>query len=166
MEARQTTLADFMEQERQDNRFEPPKAYDEADFADIFSDPNEKKATPKTPKKPVKVTRNKSGPDRFVIRFGFSGDAVKHIDSLKYTHVMPSFIEKDRNRIYFKFFREKVNKYAFKLCRTSEWGGGYYFTFSPSEKADKLYQTWYVNKSFDLHHDHLNNCKFITIEED
>lgn len=164
-EIRQTTLSDFMEKDKQEYRFEPPKEYNRLEYLDLFKHPDEKKA-PKPPKKPVKVTRNKSGPNRYVIRFGFSGSAAKLIESFHCTHVMPSFIERDRNRIYFRFFDEKEHKYAFKLCRTSESGVGYYFTFSPSEKADRLYQTWYVGKAFDFNYDKMNECNYITIEEE
>ena len=162
-EARQTTLSDFMEKEKQEYRFEPPKEYNRLEYLDLFKDPNEKKAVHK---KEVKVTRNKSGPDRYVIRFGFSGSAARGIETNNWTHVMPSFIERDRTRIYFRFFNDKAHKYAYKLCRTSDSGGGFYFTFSPSEKADKLYQTWYVNKSFNIQYDAPNDCNYITIEEE
>ena len=77
-EARQTTLSDFMEKEKQEYRFEPPKEYNRLEYLDLFKDPNEKKAAPK---KNVKVTRNKSGPDRYVIRFGFSGSAANSIET-------------------------------------------------------------------------------------
>lgn len=165
METRQAELSEFMEKDRHDLRFEAPREYTQETFMELFADPHAK--APAHPKKQgyVRVTRNKSGEDRYCIRFGFVGTAAQEAE--KHPYVMPSFIERDRNRIYFKFTDSKTNKYTFKLSRFSqESGKSAYFCITPGEKADRLYQTYYTGKSFPLHYDEVNECHYITIEEE
>ena len=156
-EARQIEMMDIY-----NNAFTEPKSFTPDYINDIFRGP-QAPAAPKSKKKDVKVTRNKSGGDRCVIRFGLIGRAAE--EARKHAYITPSFIEMERRRIYFKFSDTKDGKRTYKICKSAD-GGGYYFTFTPSEEADRLYQKLYVGKAYNIMHCDVSGCFYITNEEE
>lgn len=111
----------------------------------------------------VRVTLNRSGSGRFVIRFGFLNDAVKVFDKKPYVQV--SQVEKLADFIYFKPMDEKVPG-AHKLCTNSNsTTTNLYAAITPSEAAEKIYRAKWVGKTFKVQIDDECGLYYISQKE-
>lgn len=100
----------------------------------------------------VRITLNKSGFGRFVIRFGFLNDAVN--DFSGNTYIQVSRVDKLPNRIYFRLFPNKANLDVHKLCTNSNSGtSNLYTAITPTEAAEKIYRAKWIGKTFKIKHD-------------
>lgn len=109
----------------------------------------------------VRITLNKSGGDRFAIRFGFLNNAVKAFEGKSYAQV--SRVDKLPTRIYFKAFDAKANLDAHKLSTNSKsTTSNLYMTITPSPEVEKIYRTRWIGKEFRIKFD--NDVKLYYIE--
>ena len=164
VKSRQMSIEEIIEQERHDFLFEEEgRDLSDEEFEALFGDDAGKGSKPeKRTKNSVRVSRNKSGEERYCIRFGFVGKAAETVGECQY--IEPSKIKRLKKRIYFRFHESKENRDCFKVCRTD--GKGVYFTFTPDEREDILYQAHYVGKVLEFKYDEGRKCHYITIEEE
>ncbi len=113
----------------------------------------------------VRITLNKSGGDRFAIRFGFLNDAVKAFKGKTYAQV--SKVEKLPTRIYFRLFDNKANLDAHKLCTNSHSEtSNLYMTITPTTEAEKIYRTKWIGKEFKIKFDSEHALYYIELTEE
>ena len=111
----------------------------------------------------VRVTLNKSGGNRHVIRFGFLNQGARVFAKSKYIEV--SDVEKLPNRIYFRVFDEKVNPNVHVLSNNyKSRSKNLYTSMTPSEKAEKIYRMKWINGTYTLKFD--EECSLYYIEND
>lgn len=110
----------------------------------------------------VRVTLNRAGGKRFAVRFGFINQGFAAFRDAAY--IQPSSVEKYQERIYFKTHGERAFFDAYKLSDTStkDKTSGKYFTFTPSEKAEKIYRSKWIGKTFPIKFD--EECRLYYIE--
>lgn len=111
----------------------------------------------------VRITLNKSGSDRFVIRFGFLNNAVKAFGCAKYAQA--SKVEALPSRIYFRTANTKENLDMHKLSTNSNSKTtNLYMTVTPSDQAEKIYRAKWVNKTFNIRFDEEVGLYFIALD--
>ena len=72
-----------------------------------------------------------------------------------------------KNRIYFRAHDQKIHRKVFSLASNRNGQNSFYFSITPSEKAEKIYRMNWVGHSYMLKHDDENNLFYIeNIEED
>lgn len=113
----------------------------------------------------VRITLNKKGgKNRMKIRFGLFNAAANEGKKHEYAEVSTD-TEIMKNRLYFRFHKEKTSANVHKLtASTSENGtpaASLYFTITPSEKAEKIYRMTWIGKTYDLQYDDENGLYFI-----
>lgn len=108
----------------------------------------------------VRITLNKSGDGRFMIRFGFLNDAAKAFKGGKYVQI--SRVEVCQDKIYFRVFEEKKYLDAYKLgTNTNSNTSNLYTAFMPTTAAEKIYRAKWVGKTFKIKYDAENELYFI-----
>lgn len=108
----------------------------------------------------VKITLNKSGHGRQVIRFGFLNNAAAKANG--YQFVEASNVEYMKDRICFRFHNEKLHRNIHTLSKSNGiTGNGYYFTITPSEAAEKIYRMNWIGKEFSFLYDSEHDWYFI-----
>ena len=113
----------------------------------------------------VRVTLNKSGRSKQVIRFGFINRAAEEFG--KHPFIEASDIEYTKDRIYFRSHDEKINNNVHTLSSNSKTiTDGCYFSFTPSDKAEKMYRMNWIGKLFPLHWDPENELHYIDVKEE
>lgn len=113
----------------------------------------------------VRITLNKAGSGRQVIRFGFINNAASVFG--KHTFIEASDIEYTKDRIYFRSHDEKINTNVHTLSsngKTHE--DSCYFSFTPSDKAEKMYRMNWIGKLFPLFYDNENELHYIDMREE
>ena len=111
----------------------------------------------------VRITLNKSGSDRFVIRFGFLNNAVKAFGGAKYAQA--SKVEALPSRIYFRTANTKENLDMHKLSTNSNSKTtNLYMAVTPSDQAEKIYRAKWVNKTFNIRFDEEVGLYFIALD--
>lgn len=98
----------------------------------------------------VRITLNKSGDKRFVVRFGFLNKATEELVDANYLEITD--VEKIAGRIYFIPSKEKEHNKQFKLSMSNK-SQNKYFTFTPSEKAEKIYRAKWIGGTFKINKD-------------
>lgn len=113
----------------------------------------------------VRVTLNKSGHKKQVIRFGFINQAAEEFG--RYPFIEASNIEYIKDRIYFRSHEEKINGNVHKLsCNGKSITYSCYFSFTPSDKAEKMYRMNWIGKLFPLRWDPENELYYIDVKEE
>lgn len=113
----------------------------------------------------VRVTLNKSGRNKQVIRFGFINHAAEEFG--KHPFIEASDIEYTKDRIYFRSHDEKTNNNVHTLSSNSKTiTDGCYFAFTPSDKAEKMYRMNWIGKLFPLKWDPENELHYIDVKEE
>jgi hypothetical protein len=113
----------------------------------------------------VRITLNKSGRNRQVIRFGFINNAAEEFG--KHAFIEASNIEYTKDRIYFRSHDEKINANVHTLSsngKTRE--DSCYFSFTPSDRAEKMYRMNWIGKLFPLFYDNENELHYIDMREE
>lgn len=98
----------------------------------------------------VRITLNKSGEKGYVVRFGFWNKAKETFTDACYMEITD--VEKIGDRIYFLPVKEQQHNKQFKLSRSDK-SQNKYFTFTPSENAEKIYRANWINGTFRLKKD-------------
>ena len=134
------------------------------DLNGIFAVPERKKATiHKT--YDVRITLNKAGKGRQAIRFGFINKAASVFG--EHAFIEASYVERMRERIYFRSHSEKVSANVHVLSsngRTRK--DSCYFTITPSNEAEKIYRMSWIGKTFPLLYDTENELYYIDVKEE
>lgn len=113
----------------------------------------------------VRITLNKSGKDRQVIRFGFINNAASELG--KHAFIEASDIEYTKDRIYFRTHDEKINSNVHMLSSNGKSRmDSCYFSFTPSDKAEKMYRMNWIGKLFPLLYDSENDLHYIDMREE
>lgn len=108
----------------------------------------------------VKITQNKSGDHRMVVRFGFINQAAKAFSGYDYIEV--SNIEKSDDKIYFKLSHEKTGYYSHRLCTNGKSKTiCRYTSLTPTAKGEKLYRAKWVNYTFEIKYDDEHDMYYI-----
>ena len=112
----------------------------------------------------VRITLNRAGGNRQVIRFGFINNAAKEFS--KHPFIEASHIEFTKDRIYFRSHDEKISSNVHTLSTNSKTcESSCYFSFTPSEKAEKMYRMNWIGKLFTLFWDSENELYYIGTNE-
>ena len=98
----------------------------------------------------VRITLNKSGEKGYVVRFGFLNKAKEAFADISYMEITD--VEKITDRIYFVPSKEQEHNKQFKLSRSDK-SQNKYFTFTPSENAEKIYRANWINGTFRIKKD-------------
>ena len=113
----------------------------------------------------VRITLNKSGKARQVIRFGFINQAAAEFG--KHTFIEASDIECLKDRIYFRLHDEKINNNVHTLSSNGKSKtDSCYFSLTPSEKAEKMYRMNWIGKLFPILYDDENELYYIDAKEE
>ena len=114
----------------------------------------------------VRITINRAGKgNRNAIRFGFINWAASVFMGCRFIEL--SDVEYMKNRIYFRAHDQKIHRKVFSLASNRNGQNSFYFSITPSEKAEKIYRMNWVGHSYMLKHDDENNLFYIeNIEED
>ena len=113
----------------------------------------------------VKITLNKSGSGRQVVRFGFINGAAQELGKKPFVEV--SDIEITKERIYFRTHDEKTNIYIHTLSSNGKTRqDSCYFTMTPTEKGEKMYRMNWINKTFMLYYDPEYELHYIDYREE
>ena len=113
----------------------------------------------------VRITLNKAGSGRQVIRIGFINNAASVFG--KHAFIEASDIEYTKDRIYFRSHDEKINANVHTLSsngKTRE--DSCYFSFTPSDRAEKMYRMNWIGKLFPLFYDNENELHYIDMREE
>ena len=125
------------------------------DISSLFPLPTSISTTNRHSKKTydVRVTLNKSGRNRQCVRFGLLNYAAAMAQEHLFVEV--SDIEFCKDRLYFRFHDEKEHRNIHTLSKSAKEnkGVGFYFSITPSEKAEKLYRMNWIGKTFAFKHD-------------
>ena len=109
----------------------------------------------------VRVSLNRSGENKSVIRFGFLNQGARVFAKSKYIEV--SDVVKLPNRIYFRVFDEKVNPNVHALSNNfNSRSKNLYTSITPSEKAEKIYRMNWITRTYTLKFD--EECSLYYIE--
>lgn len=98
----------------------------------------------------VRISLNKSGGKRLVVRFAFYNKATEVLVDANYMAITD--VEKIAGRIYFIPSKEKEPNKQFKLSKSNK-SQNKYFTFTPSEKAEKIYRSKWIGGTFKINKD-------------
>lgn len=128
--------------------------------------PTPEKKTAKTHRTyDVRITLNKSGHERSVIRFGFINSAAEAFGTKPF--IEASDIEYTKDRIYFRTHDEKVNANVHTLSSNGKTRtDSCYFAFTPSDKAEKMYRMNWIGKLFPVLFDDENGLFFIDLRKE
>ena len=131
----------------------------------IFENKSRTKATIAKRNYDIRVTLNKNGKNSFAVRFGFINKALSAFKDTVY--IQPSSVEKMSDRIYFKAHEERT---YFDVYRMSEKKNdteltSKYFAFTPSEKAEKIYRSKWIGKTFQIKYDQECGLYYIELPE-
>lgn len=130
-----------------------------------FPLPPKKEASKSVRTYDVRITLNKSGRGRQVIRFGFINNASKTFGAKPF--IEASNIEYTKDRIYFRSHDEKRNANVHVLSSNGKTHlDSCYFTLTPSEKAEKMYRMNWIGKLFPLIYDEENELYYIDSREE
>lgn len=122
-----------------------------------------KKAHAVVRKYDVRITLNKSGDNRQVIRFGFLNKGAEVFEKYKYIEVSDVESKKCPNRIYFRAETEKTNSNMHKLCTNGKSKTkNLYTSLTPTGKGDKIYRSQWINGTFKIKLD--DECGLYYIE--
>ena len=131
-----------------------------SDVVKMFDNRTVNNAVPTNRNYDVRVTLNKAGGNRFAIRFGFINrgfNAFKDANYLQATNV-----EKGQYRIYFMPHEKRDYLDVYKLSRGMA-SSSVYFSFTPSERAEKIYRAKWIGKTFHLGFDDECGLYFIQL---
>ena len=113
----------------------------------------------------VKITLNKSGSGRQVVRFGFINGAAQELGKKPFVEV--SDIEITKERIYFRTHDEKTSLNVHTLSSNGKTRqDSCYFTMTPTEKGEKMYRMNWINKTFMLYYDPEYELHYIDYREE
>lgn len=121
-----------------------------SDVAKMFDNRTVKSAVPTNRNYDVRVTLNKAGGNRFAIRFGFINRGFAAFKDAYY--LQATNVEKGQYRIYFMPHEKRDYLDVYKLIR-GKTPSSLYFSFTPSEKAEKIYRAKWIGKTFRLVYD-------------
>ncbi len=135
------------------------------DMDQAFPLPPKKQATKAVRTYDVRITLNKSGRGRQVVRFGFINNAAKTFGTRPF--IEASNIEYTKDRIYFRSHDEKENANVHMLSSNGKTHtDSCYFTLTPSDKAEKMYRMNWIGKLFPLFYDDDNDLHYIDMREE
>ena len=135
---------------------------------DLFPTP-ETRPSPTKRTYDVRITLNKSGDKRHVIRFGFINDAAKLLQKWEYIEPSTVLLENAPNRIYFRQHPIKTHRNVYKLSISNNKSSkkeGCYFSFTPDEKSEKKYRMSWINNTFKILYDEENDLYYIEKKEE
>lgn len=113
----------------------------------------------------VKITLNKCGSGRQVVRFGFINGAAQELG--KKPFVEASNIEYTKERIYFRTHDEKTSLNVHTLSSNGKTRqDSCYFTMTPTEKSEKMYRMNWIGKTFMLYYDPEYELHYIDYREE
>ena len=113
----------------------------------------------------VRITLNKAGRAKQVVRFGFINNAAAEFG--KHAFIEASDIEYTKDRIYFRSHDEKINNNVHTLSSNGKARtDSCYFSFTPNDKAEKMYRMNWIGKLFPLFYDAENNLHYIDMREE
>ena len=113
----------------------------------------------------VKITLNKCGSGRQVVRFGFINGAAQELG--KKPFIEASNIEYTKERIYFRTHDEKTSLNVHTLSSNGKTRqDSCYFTMTPTEKGEKMYRMNWINKTFMLYYDPEYELHYIDYREE
>ena len=134
------------------------------DFGKAFPEP-EHKHTSGHRTYDVRITLNKAGRTRQVVRFGFINNAAKTFG--QYPFIEASDIEYTKDKIYFRVHSTKATANVHTLSSNGKTPlDSCYFTFTPSDKAEKMYRMNWIGKLFPLFYDAENDLHYIDMREE
>lgn len=110
----------------------------------------------------VRISLNKSGGDRWCIRFGLINNASKEASKHGFAEV--SDIEYMPTRLYFRFHDWKDNRNIHILSASTKaesLKSSCYFCITPAGKAEKLYRANWIGKTYRLQFDDDVNLFYI-----
>lgn len=109
----------------------------------------------------IRITLNNAGKGKKkVIRFGLVNQAAKILGASQF--IEPSNIEYTKDRIYFLPYEEKAYRTVHTLSSNSRTRQlNCYFSFTPTEKAEKMYRMNWINKTYELLYDEENELYYI-----
>jgi len=132
---------------------------------DMFRGPKRKRSIRRHRTYDVKITLNKSGSGRQVVRFGFINGAAQELG--KKPFVEASDIEITKERIYFRTHDEKTSLNVHTLSSNGKTRqDSCYFTMTPTEKGEKMYRMNWINKTFMLYYDPEYELHYIDYREE
>lgn len=129
------------------------------DLDSLFPVPKKSSRNPVKRTYDVKVTINHSGEKKDVIRFGFINYAASVFGS--HLFIEASDVEFMKNRIYFRMHDNKANKNVHTLSSNKGSKTSFYFSITPSEKAEKIYRMNWIAHTYALKHDGENDLFYI-----
>ena len=113
----------------------------------------------------VRVSLNKSGHDKPVVRFGFINGAAQEFG--KKPFIEASDIEYTKDRVYFRTHDEKTNNNIHTLSSNSKTRqDSCYFALTPTEKGEKMYRMNWIGKTFMLYYDPEYELHYIDYREE
>jgi hypothetical protein len=113
----------------------------------------------------VRISLNKSGGERFSVRFGLINKAADILGDKPFIEV--SDVEYTKDRLYFISHNEKHHNNIHTLSiNKKERRHSCYFAITPSEKAEKLYRSKWIGKLCNLLYDEENSLYYIENKED
>lgn len=113
----------------------------------------------------VRITLNKSGRAKQVVRFGFINDAAKTFG--QHPFIEASDLEYTRDKIYFRSHDTKATANVHVLSSNGKTPqDSCYFTFTPSDKAEKMYRMNWIGKLFPLFYDQATGLYYIDVREE
>lgn len=135
------------------------------DIGQAFPLPQKKQTVKAVRTYDVRITLNKSGHGKPVIRFGFINNAAKTFGAKPF--IEASNIEYTKDRIYFRMHDEKINANVHVLSSNGKTHlDSCYFTITPSDKAEKMYRMNWIGKLFPLFYDSENELYYIDSREE
>lgn len=99
----------------------------------------------------------------FCIRFGFLNKAKSEFTKKAYLQI--SSVEKLQDKIYFRPSSEKEYLDCYKVSGVGNKKQGVYLTIVPSERAEKIYRTKWIGKTFNLKKDDDNGLYYIELSQ-
>ena len=113
----------------------------------------------------VRITLNKSGSGRQVVRFGFINNGAQEFG--KKPFIEASNIERTKDRIYFRTHDEKTSLNIHTLSSNGKTRqDSCYFTMTPTEKGEKMYRMNWIGKTFMLYYDPEYELHYIDYREE
>jgi len=135
------------------------------DLSKLFPPPMARNHKPTHRTYDVRITLNKSGHGKPVVRFGFLNEAAKIFGENPF--IEASDVEYIKDRIYFKTHVEKVNNNVHTLSSNGKSrADSCYFALTPSDKAEKIYRMNWIGKLFPLFWDEENELYYIDMREE